>query len=61
MPGRIVKQPILVVRDGKQVEPTIGKPFDFTDSEIKEIEQLNPGAIVKAVTEDAPAVATTKK
>jgi hypothetical protein len=57
MAERIVNSPILVVRDGKQVEPVIGKPFDFTDSEIKEIEKLTPSAITKPVVEAAEVTA----
>lgn len=53
MAERIINSPILVVRDGKQVEPAIGKPFDLTDVEIKEIEKLNPTAISKPVAEEA--------
>lgn len=59
MPERIVKQPILVVRDGKQVEPVIGKPFNFTDTEVKEIEEMSPAAIAPIAIEGA--VATTAK
>lgn len=55
MAERIVNSPILVVRDGKQVEPVIGKPFDFTDAEIKEIEKLTPTALSKPVAEEAVA------
>lgn len=55
MAERIVNSPILVVRDGKQVEPVIGKSFDFTESEIKEIEKLNPSAFSKPVVEEAVA------
>lgn len=55
MAERIVNSPVLVVRDGKQVEPVIGKPYDFTEAEIKEIEKLNPSAISKPVVEEAVA------
>jgi hypothetical protein len=62
MPERLVKQPVNVVRDGKLTEPTIGKPFDFTDAELKDIEKLNPTAIAKIVVEDAEvAVPSAKK
>lgn len=58
---RIVNSPILVVRDGKQVEPVLGKPFQFEMHEVEEIERLTPSAIsVPPLVAAAPAV-TAKK
>lgn len=51
----LVKQPILVVRDGKQVAPPVGKNFDLTDAEVKEIAELNPAAIRVVTVEEKKA------
>ncbi len=59
MPIRLVKTPVLVVRDGKQVSPEIGKPFEFTAAEVTEINTLNPSAI--DVIETAEPVAAAPK
>lgn len=48
---RIPVQTITVGRDGKNVIPTIGQPFDFTDEEIKQIEASNPAAVRNPVVE----------
>lgn len=64
---RIVNSPVLVVRDGKQVEPPIGKAFKFEMHEVEEIERLKPTAISKlpVAAKDAAVVAepaaTSKK
>lgn len=55
MTKRIPVQTITVVRDGKNFIPPIGKPFDFTDEEMADIERLNPAAIREAVNEDPAA------
>ena len=48
---RIPVQTITVGRDGKNIIPTIGHPFDFTDEEIKQIEASNPTAVRNPVVE----------
>jgi hypothetical protein len=54
MPKRIVKKPIVVYRDGKQVVPEVGTVFDFTEAELKDINKLQPKAIGHIVTADEP-------
>ena len=39
MPIRIPTHTIVVLRDGQRIEPQIGRPFEFTDSEIADIEK----------------------
>lgn len=51
MPMRVPTQRIILTRDGKRVIPTIGKPFDFTQGEIEQIESVNPRAIRKLIIE----------
>jgi len=41
----LVNETIVVVRSGKRVKPTIGKKFDFTDDEIKQLKTMRPQAI----------------
>lgn len=57
MTQKIVVQTVIVFRSDKQVVPEIGKVFDFTDAELKDIERLNPDAVRDPVNE-APAEAT---
>lgn len=45
MVERIVKAPLLVVRDGRQVAPEVGKTFEFNDKELAEINKLQPTAL----------------
>jgi hypothetical protein len=45
MPKRMIKGRIVLVREGKRVELTIGEPFNLTADEIKEIEANHPEAI----------------
>lgn len=72
MAKKVPLSSIGVSRDGKTVYPEIGKAFDFTDAEIKELEALQAKTgdefIRDPVNEDAPAAApaaeekpTTKK
>ena len=55
MPKRLIKEAILVVRNGQRIKPEIGKMFDLTDAEIKDLEAARPQAIAKAkeVEEDS--------
>lgn len=59
MPKRIVRQPVIVHRDGKQVAPEMGKEFDFTDAELKDINRLNPKALEHIVLNDSTSTKTT--
>lgn len=55
MPKRIINEGILVIRDGKRVRPEIGKAFNLTDDEIKQLEAIRPEAIAKiGQVEDDP-------
>lgn len=53
MPLKMPAQNIKVVRDGQPVWPEIGKPFDFTDDEISEIEEANPEALMPVNVREA--------
>lgn len=58
MAKRIIKEGILVVRDGKRIRPAIGKVFDLTADEIKQLESIRPNAIGKVggVEEDPASI-----
>lgn len=43
----LIKETVLVMRDGKRVEPTIGKLFDLTEQEVEDIKSVRPQAISK--------------
>lgn len=45
MPIRIPVFAVQVVRDGKLIRPEIGKEFDFTAEELKDIKNLLPSAV----------------
>lgn len=47
MPKRIVHGGIIVVREGQQVRPVIGKEFEFTADELKDIQNHQPNAVGK--------------
>lgn len=53
MPKKIPLISVTVHRNGKAVEPTIGKPFDFTAEEIAEVLQAVPGSMRDPVNEEA--------
>ena len=55
---RIPVQTITVGRDGKNIVPTIGQPFNFTAEEIEQIESSNPAAVRNPVVEQVEAKAT---
>lgn len=42
---RTPMQSVVVMRDGKSMSPPIGKPFDFTEDEVAQLEATNPDAI----------------
>jgi hypothetical protein len=56
--SRVVAQSVTVVRDGKRVSPTIGKPYPFTAAELKFLDAANPAATRKAVNESATVAET---
>lgn len=52
---KVVLKRLIIARDGKRMEPPIGKAFEFTDEELENIERVNPGALRDAVNEDDEA------
>jgi hypothetical protein len=42
---RVPTQSVLVIRDGQRVYPEIGKPFEFTADEVKQLERGAPEAL----------------
>lgn len=50
---------VIVVRDSKRIKPEIGKGFDFTADEVKDINTLHPGALRKPVNETADETVET--
>lgn len=61
MAQRFVLQSITVVRDGKRTSPEIGKAFEFTAEEIKQIDKVMPTAYRKLVDESAADTDKTEK
>lgn len=51
MPKRVPVNTIIVKRDGKNFVPPIGKPFDFTQDELNDINAVMPGAVRKIINE----------
>lgn len=49
---RVPQQSVVVHRDGKQIVPPIGQPFEFTAAELAEIESINPDAITALAVVD---------
>lgn len=56
---RVPVETIMVVRDGKQISPKIGEPFNFTAEELADIKRINPDAIRFPVSEVAEEVDDT--
>lgn len=56
MPKRIVNSPVQVVRDGQFTFPPVGKVFEFTDDELKQINASNPKALERIIVADEPKV-----
>lgn len=52
MPQRIPSHTIILQREGVDVKPPIGKAFNFTDAEIKQIEKLDKEALSKVIAKD---------
>lgn len=55
MPVRIPHHTVVIHRDGKNIRPPIGKPFNFTSDEIEEITGLHPRALRRPVHEHVAA------
>lgn len=53
MPKLVPNASVIVIRDGKRKSPELGKAFDFSDAEVKQINRLLPGALRKPVNESA--------
>jgi len=49
----LIKESVLLMREGKRVRPEIGKSFDLTKEEIEDIKKVRPQAIA-----DVPVVET---
>lgn len=58
---RYVQQSIKVVRNGSDVRPPIGQPFDFTDDEIAQIEEASPDALSSVNIKEAEAIVAAVK
>lgn len=54
MPIRIPVESIIVQREGKNLRPKIGQPFDFTKEEIDHIKKVNPRAFRLPIDESNP-------
>lgn len=51
MPVKVPHHQVVVQRNGVNVQVPIGKPFDFTDAEVKEIRSYNLHALRSPVNE----------
>lgn len=54
MPQRIANVAVTLHRDGKRIEVMPGKPFNFTKTEINDLNGLNPNALRLPVDESDP-------
>ena len=57
---RLVKHSVMVQRDGVLKYPTVGKPFDFTATEVEAFNKQKPCPIEKIVVADEPKVVEAK-
>lgn len=48
---------VFTSRNGKRVQPEIGKPFDYTDEEIAGLKGQTPPALRRVINETLPTVA----
>lgn len=55
MPIRIPTKTVILQRNGKNFSPPIGKSFEFTAEEVKEIESLSKQVLRKPINESAAA------
>lgn len=53
MPIRIPTKTVILQRNGKNFSPPVGKPFQFTAEELKEIDALNKTVLRKPINEEA--------
>lgn len=60
MSKRIVKHSVMIQREGQLIYPPVGQEFDFTPSEITEINKQNKKALGLIVETDAPAAPAPK-
>jgi hypothetical protein len=51
MAEMVVLHRVVVVRDGKRVEPKIGEPFDFTEEEMETLREAEPAPVREVVRE----------
>ena len=61
MPKKVPMIAVTVFRDGKAKELPVGKPADFTEDEVAEIESMVPGSLRDPIVEVAAvSVVATK-
>ena len=66
MPKKVPLISVTVFRNNKPVALPVGKPFDFTEEEVAEVEAMQPGGLrdpiveVASATVSAPPAAQTK-
>lgn len=60
MPIRIPVKGVIVFRDKQQVRPPLGKPFEFTQQEIEDLERAAPGHVRKPIMEDDGSMVADK-
>lgn len=60
MPIRIPVKGVIVFRDKQQVRPPLGKPFEFTQQEVDDLEKAAPGHIRKPIVEDDGSMVADK-
>lgn len=53
MPKRIPHHSVVVHRDGKNIRPPLGQPFEFTQEEVDQIHGFNPMALRRLIVERA--------
>lgn len=51
MPKRIPHHSVVVHRDGKNIRPPLGQPFEFTQEEVDQIHGFNPAALRRPIIE----------
>lgn len=59
MPKRVPTASVIVIRDGKRVNPPLNKGFNFTDAEIEQINGIMPGALRKPINESSEDTSST--
>ena len=55
MPKKVPLISVTVFRDSKPVALPVGKPFDFTEDEVAEIDAMVPGSLRDPIVEVAAA------